>query len=381
MPKSKSKSPSSNQKHSINSNIQNAPSGQTFSLRDKSSKKNIDILQGLILHKDVIPPTLEQDLITFIQSQCSKGRSGQLKKPTYLRSSGARSRGNQREALQYGGFFDFNRARPGKRGLVPDFPPIIEQLVNHLINNGYLEESVRPDSCIINQYGKGDCIPPHIDHESYHRPISTLSLLGEEPMLVGTKFQTVKSCTWKPVVGTSVMLPRRSLLLLGGNAGNVSKHCISSCRGERISITLRKQPGLDWRPSVEELSRSGGKKRKRDGVVGADNTTSSGGSNGERNDGSVDGTKKKKKALSGSAKRRKKMMKLKGIVPSDSTNNNDGIVQQQQQQKQQQVNQSQSGKTKTSAKKRNSEQQAKRNARRLEKKRRSISAGDVNSDM
>lgn len=192
--------------------------------------------------------------------------------------------------------------------------------MNHLIDRGYLDQDVRPDSCIINLYGKGDCIPPHVDHESYHRPISTLSLLGEEPMLVGTKFQTIQSCTWKPIVGTSVVLPRRSLLLLGGNAGNISKHCISSCRGERISITLRKQPGPDWRPSVDELanskssSGSGGKKRRRDNDVAITI---------KNNDDEGD-MKRKKKALSGSAKRRKKLMKLKGINPESDGGGGNG---------------------------------------------------------
>eukprot|EP00986_Skeletonema_menzelii_P000396 scaffold111_cov142-Skeletonema_menzelii.AAC.19 len=349
--------------------IKEKPSGITFSLKDKS-KNNLDILEGLVLHKEVISSQFENELISFIQSQCSKGRSGQLKKPTYLRSSGARSQGNQREALQYGGFFDFNKARPGKRGLVPDFPPIIHRLVNHLVEGGYLKEEVRPDSCIINQYGKGDCIPPHVDHESYYRPISTLSLLGEEPMLVGTKFQTVKSCTWKPTVGTSVPLPRRSLLLLGGNSGNISKHCISSCRGERISITLRKQPGPNWRPSLEDLAKSsaGGKKRKRDGSVTATATATA---TANHNDGDDSGgAKKKKKALSGSAKRRKKMMKLKGINPPEIGGGDASVRQHQQHQLNSNFS---SNKEKTSKKKRSSEKQSKGNARRLERKQKQTS--------
>mmetsp|Transcript_4544 Transcript_4544/g.9427 ORF Transcript_4544/g.9427 Transcript_4544/m.9427 type:complete len:380 (+) Transcript_4544:307-1446(+) len=376
MPKSAaSKSKQSSQPPPPSPHNKKKASGTTFSLLDKS-KKNLDILQGLVLHKEVISSQFENELISFIQSQCTKGRSGQLKKPTYLRSAGARSQGNQREALQYGGFFDFNKARPGKRGLVPDFPPIVHRLVNHLIDEGYLDKEVRPDSCIINQYGKGDCIPPHVDHESYYRPISTLSLLGEEPMLVGTKFQTVKSCTWKPTVGTSVTLPRRSLLLLGGNSGNVSKHCISSCRGERISITLRKQPGPDWRPSLDELAKSGGgKKRKRDAAA----TSTANDYNNDDDGGGGDGAKKKKKALSGSAKRRKKMMKLKGItttLPESGQGDASVRQQQQQQQHQQQMTQSQSSSNgeKTSTKKRSSDTQAKRNARRLERKQKQATA-------
>ena len=193
------------------------------------------------------------------------------------------------------GFFDFNKARPGKRGLVPEFPPILERLVSHLMDNGYLPHDVKPDSCIINQYGEGDCIPPHIDHESYERPISTLSLLGEEAMLLGTKFKTVKNCTWKPIVGQSVVLPRRSLLVLGGNSGNISKHCISACARRRISITLRKQPPPDWVPRSNHLAK--GVEIKSGDISSNQNMIP-----------------KKKKALSGSAKRRKKMMKQRGII-------------------------------------------------------------------
>jgi hypothetical protein len=204
-----------------------------------------------------------------------------------LRARPKTSQGNQREAICYGGFFDFNRARPGKRGMVPKFPPILDRLTDALIHSGYLPSHVRPDSCIINQYNVGDCIPPHTDHPSYYRPISTLSLLGEEPMLVGSRFRTVKSCTWAAngSTSTSVLLPRRSLLVLGGNSGNIAKHCISACQTRRISITLRKQPPVGWKPDASELVGHGGKRRHEQ----------------------VE--RKKGKSLSGSAKRRKRMQK------------------------------------------------------------------------
>lgn len=257
---------------------------EKFSLLDG----NVDILEGLVMHRNVIDEKFEQELISFIQRECDRGRRGELKKPTYLRASGDRSQGNKREAIMYGGFFDFNRARPGKRGLVPPFPPILVQLVEHLMSHNYLPADCQPDSCIINQYDTGDCIPPHVDHSSYYRPISTLSLLGEEAMLVGSRFRTIKSCTWVPTCGTAVSLPRRSLLVLGGNSGNIAKHCISACTGKRISITLRKQPPPDWRPDESELVGQGRRRMsERDEDV-----------------------PRTKKALTGSAKRRKKMAKL-----------------------------------------------------------------------
>ncbi|KAL3809769.1 hypothetical protein ACHAXA_011212 [Cyclostephanos tholiformis] len=327
--------------------------GKKFSLMDGK----VDVLEGLVMHKEVISEEFEEELIAFVQTQCERGRSGELKKPTYLRASGERSQGNQREAIMYGGFFDFNRARPGKRGLVPPFPAILERLVDHLVAKNYLPSGVRPDSCIINRYDRGDCIPPHVDHSSYYRPISTLSLLGEEPMLVGSRFRTVKSCTWAPICGKSISLPRRSLLVLGGNSANIAKHCISSCSGQRISITLRKQPPPDWKPDATELVGKGGKRS----MQGKDESRVG----GVINIGS--GAMLKRKSLSGSAKRRKKMMTAQvgrlvqvNDVKQDSPNSHNDTK-------------NGSGRVEVSNGK-VSEKQARRNARRLERKQQAVDA-------
>jgi len=257
----------------------------------------------------------------------------------------------------------------------------LNKLVNHLMDNHYLPSDVRPDSCIINRYDVGDCIPPHVDHASYHRPISTLSLLGTEPMLVGTKFRTLKSCTWIPATpnhGKSIPLPRRSLLVLGGNSGNSSKHCISACQGERISITLRKQPGEDWRPEVSELvTGSGGgknKKKKRKGSFGGESNRGAG-----MNGGNGDGERPKKKSLSGSAKRRKKMMKTSTTGGGEINRNNASDVHANTQNNGTRENKGASSKdankggAKSNDTKKN-EKQARRNARRMEKKKAAAAA-------
>lgn len=235
-----------------------------------------------------------------------------------------------------------------KRGLVPPFPPILERLVDHLISNNYLPSDVRPDSCIINKYEAGDCIPPHVDHQSYYRPISTLSLLGEEPMLVGSRFRTVRACTWAPVCGKSIPLPRKSLLVLGGNSGDIAKHCISSCSGPRISITLRKQPPPDWKPDESELVGKANKKQI------------------QRGDGTANEVNNppKKKSLSGSAKRLKKTMKqMGGHLQRKAKSSNSGTK----------SNATTANKSTSSKKK--SDKQERRNARRLEKKRAAAATG------
>ncbi|KAL3802105.1 hypothetical protein HJC23_010861 [Cyclotella cryptica] len=125
-------------------------------------------------------------------------------------------------------------------------------------------------------------------------------------MLVGSKFRTVRSCTWAPTCGVTIPLPRRSLLVLGGNSGDIAKHCISACKGKRISITLRKQPPPDWKPDESELAGKKGtsaeqSKHRAVGEVACNEM----------------GDRPKKKSLSGSAKRRKKMMKQRGLQSGD----------------------------------------------------------------
>ena len=161
-----------------------APSGQVFEYLEKG----VNIVAGAKLFTEVVTEEEEREHVDWVLARCAEGRAGKLSKPTFLQAGGARSRGNKRQSLQYGGFFDFNKACPGKRGLVPPFPPWLAKLTQRLVERGYLPRHCVPNTCIINYYTPGDCIPPHVDHESYPRPICTISLMGQEDMLLGTKY-------------------------------------------------------------------------------------------------------------------------------------------------------------------------------------------------
>jgi hypothetical protein len=67
----------------------------TFSCLDDG----VDVAQGLTLHPEAISAELEAELIAWVRQECERGRSGELRKPTYLRAEGARSQGNRREAI------------------------------------------------------------------------------------------------------------------------------------------------------------------------------------------------------------------------------------------------------------------------------------------
>ena len=266
------------------------PQGRVFECLDGG----VNIVEGATLYEDVITENQETEFVEWVLARCAEGRAGKLKKPTFLQAGGARSRGNKRQALQYGGFFDFNKACPGKRGLVPPFPPWLSRLTQQLVAQGYLPKSCIPNTCIINYYSPGDCIPPHVDHASYPRPICTMSLLGEENMLLGSQYATVGPNKFEVRTGVAVPLPRRSLLVMDGNSANVAKHCVSACVGERISLTLRKEPSIS--------SRKKDRRRSKMKAKASDSVESSVPENG----GSGNARKKKK------SKFRKKLSKLFG---------------------------------------------------------------------
>ena len=72
-------------------------------------------------------------------------------------------------------------ARCTLQPLVPTFTiSNLQDLIARMASRGIFTAATRPDSCIINYYSEGDCIPPHIDHLDFTRPFVTLSLLSEQ---------------------------------------------------------------------------------------------------------------------------------------------------------------------------------------------------------
>eukprot|EP00936_MAST-01D_sp_MAST-1D-sp1_P000044 g44.t1 len=208
-----------------------------------------NILRGLSVVPEVISREEEREVCRWVLARCAEGRAGKLRRPVFLRAGGSRSRGNRRQSLQYGGFFDFNKAAPGKRSLVPPMPPILEHVIDRLMGHPSVGSKVlggRPDQVIVNYYQPGDCIPPHTDHASYLRPIVSLSMLSEQPMLLGTpkgfKCTGASQFTALPGRAISVPCPRRSLVVLDKESGDVAQHCVPACTKPRISLTFRREP-------------------------------------------------------------------------------------------------------------------------------------------
>lgn len=74
---------------------------------------------------------------------------------------------------------------------VDEIPSLFRLIIKRLVQWRVLPASCIPDSCIVNIYDVGDCIPPHTDHHDFVRPFCTLSLLSDCNIVFGSNLDIV----------------------------------------------------------------------------------------------------------------------------------------------------------------------------------------------
>ncbi|KAF3339231.1 RNA demethylase ALKBH5 [Carex littledalei] len=153
-------------------------------------------------------------------------------------------RGKGRITLQFGCCYNYAK---GQNGILPGImrnvqvdpmPPLLKDMIRRLVSWQILPKTCVPDSCIINIYDEGDCIPPHIDHNDFLRPFCTVSFLSDARILFGRNLKVLGPGEF--LGSTAISLPRGSVLVLSGNGADEAKHCVPAVRSRRISITFRK---------------------------------------------------------------------------------------------------------------------------------------------
>ncbi|KAF5738126.1 hypothetical protein HS088_TW13G01021 [Tripterygium wilfordii] len=115
---------------------------------------------------------------------------------------------------------------------------VTKVIVRRLIMWHVLPPSCVPDSCIVNIYEEGNCIPPHVDNHDFVRPFCTVSFLGECNIVFGSNLKILDAGEFAGSI--AIPLPVGSVLVLNGNGADVAKHCVPAVSTKRISITFRK---------------------------------------------------------------------------------------------------------------------------------------------
>ena len=164
-----------------------SPAPETFRHVERGGAA-LNLLEGLALHRDVLTRGEQMHLVEFAQRLKALGAAGELTGRTFAAPPKWR-RGNGRVTVQFGCCYNyagvFSQGQWEPAGILPAqrvcaLPPLLLDVVARLEARGVVAAADRPDSCIVNLYERGDCIPPHIDHHDFTRPFATLSLLSEQ---------------------------------------------------------------------------------------------------------------------------------------------------------------------------------------------------------
>ncbi|KAL6582693.1 RNA demethylase alkbh9b [Orobanche minor] len=214
-----------------------------FNCLERVNGKLVNILDGLELHKRVFNDAEQKRIVRYVEQLQEMGRNKLLKECTYSAPM-KWMRGKGRVTLQFGCCYNYATDRDGnppgilRNAMVDPLPHLFKIMIKRLIRWCVLPPSCVPDSCIVNVYEEGDCIPPHIDNHDFVRPFCTVSFLSECEILFGSNVKIVGAGEFAG--SYAIPLPVGSVLVLNGNGADMAKHCVPAVPSKRISITFRK---------------------------------------------------------------------------------------------------------------------------------------------
>ncbi|XP_077221032.1 2-oxoglutarate (2OG) and Fe(II)-dependent oxygenase superfamily protein [Tasmannia lanceolata] len=209
--------------------------------------KFVNILDGLELHTGVFSAAEQKRIVDLVYVLQERGRKGQLKERTYSEPRKWMP-GKGRVTIQFGCCYNYAMDKDGnppgilRNEVVDPIPPLFKVIIRRLVGWHVIPPSCVPDSCIVNIYEEGDCIPPHIDNHDFIRPFCTVSFLSECDILFGSNLKIAGPGEFS---GSSpISLPLGSVLVLNGNGADIAKHCVPAVPTKRISITFRKMDDI-----------------------------------------------------------------------------------------------------------------------------------------
>lgn len=214
-----------------------------FICLERINGKIVNILKGLELHTGVFSAVEQKRIVEFVGELQQKGKRGEFKERTFM-APRKWMRGKGRETIQLGCCYNYSTDKNGnppgilRDDLVDPIPPLFKVIIKRLVKWHVIPPSCVPDSCIVNIYEEGDCIPPHIDNHDFVRPFCTISFVSECEIVFGTELKIVRAGEFTGAL--SIPLPVGSVLVLNGNGADVAKHCVPAVPSKRISITFRR---------------------------------------------------------------------------------------------------------------------------------------------
>lgn len=220
-----------------------------FMCLERVKGKPVNILDGLELHTGVFSAAEQKRIVDFVEVLQEMGKKGELKARTFSAPQKWK-RGKGRVTIQFGCCYNYavdkNGNPPGilRNEVADPIPDLFKVMIKRLIRWHVLPPSCVPDSCIVNIYDEGDCIPPHIDNHDFVRPFCTVSFLSECSIVFGSDLKIIGPGEFSG--SAAIPLPVGSVLVLNGNGADIAKHCVPAVPSKRISITFRKMDESKW---------------------------------------------------------------------------------------------------------------------------------------
>ncbi|KAG6645583.1 hypothetical protein I3843_08G126300 [Carya illinoinensis] len=205
--------------------------------------KFVNILEGLELHTGIFSAAEQKRIVDYVYITQENGRKGLLKERTYTAPT-KWMRGKGRVTIQFGCCYNYATDKNGNppgilhNDTVDPMPFLFKMIIKRLVRWHVLPPTCVPDSCIVNIYEEGDCIPPHIDNHDFVRPFCTVSFLSECNIIFGSNLKILGPGEFDG--NFAIPLPVGSVLVLNGNGADVAKHCVPAVPTKRISITFRR---------------------------------------------------------------------------------------------------------------------------------------------
>ncbi|XP_061999422.1 RNA demethylase ALKBH9B isoform X1 [Rosa rugosa] len=214
-----------------------------FESLERFKGKYVNVVEGLELHTGIFSAAEQKRIVDYIYDLEKKGRNGELKARTFT-APRKWMKGKGRVTIQFGCCYNYavdkNGNPPGilQDEMVDPLPSLFKVIIRRLVRWHVLPPTCIPDSCIVNIYEEGDCIPPHIDNHDFVRPFCTVSFLSECNILFGTNLKIIDAGEFEGPL--KIPLPVGSVLVLNGRGADVAKHCVPAVPTKRISITFRR---------------------------------------------------------------------------------------------------------------------------------------------
>lgn len=218
-------------------------SKKDFVCIERIDGRDMNVLQGLELHTQVFNADEQRNIVKYVHKLQKMGRNGHFRERTYSEPR-KWMRGKGRVTIQFGCCYNYAVDRRGNLpGILRDeeadpLPNLFKKMIKRMVRWNILPPTCIPNSCVVNIYDEGDCIPPHIDHHDFLRPFSTVSLLSECDILFGSNLKVISPGEF--VGPAPINLPMGSVFIFNDNGADIAKHCVPSVRTKRISITFRR---------------------------------------------------------------------------------------------------------------------------------------------